>query len=113
MVAIQDAGEADVDALGEQGMVFDQGARAAHEGVVLAVGEEDHVRIAHGDGAGRVQHRGVDRPDLKLDAARVHLFGQRHLGPVEARRAHVHRHQVRRDRRPLDHVEGTSRPDAA
>jgi hypothetical protein len=53
--------------------------------VVLTIGEEDDMRIAHRDGAGRVQDRIVDGTHLKLDAAGVHLFGQRHLGPVEAR----------------------------
>ena len=64
VVAVQHMSETDVHALGKQGMMFDQGAGAGDEAVVLAVGEEDHVRIAHGDGAGRVQERRVDRPDL-------------------------------------------------
>ncbi|MNE19512.1 hypothetical protein D3C80_1125990 [compost metagenome] len=110
MVAVDDLGEADVDPFGEQGVMLDQGARAAHEGVVLLIGEKDNVRIAHRDRAGRMQNRGVDRPDLQFDAARVHFLGQRHLVPVQTRLAHIHRDlMMGRGRRPF----GISRPDAA
>ena len=91
-------------------MVFDQGACAAHEGVVgFMVHEEDHVRIAHGDGTGRVQHRRVDGPDLQLDAARIHGLVERDLGPVEAWRTHIHRDPAigrpPRRRRPAQRVD--------
>ena len=70
-------------------MVLDQRAGAAHRRGLGVVDEEHHVRIAHAHRAGRVQVRIVDRADLQLDVAGVHLLGQRHLRPVEAGFAHV------------------------
>ncbi len=52
------------------------------------------MRVAHVDAAGGVHHRIVNRPDLQLDAARVHRLGQGDLVPFEARRAHIDRHLV-------------------
>jgi len=71
-------------------VVLDQRARAAHEGIVgRVIHEEDDVRVAHRDGAGRVQNRRVDRADLQLDAPGVHGLVERDLLPVQTRRAHV------------------------
>ncbi|MNR19834.1 hypothetical protein D3C85_1366470 [compost metagenome] len=109
MVAVDDLGEADIDPLREERVMLDQRARAAHEGVVLLVGEENDVGIAHRDRARRMQQRRVDRSDLKLDAACVHLLCQRHLGPVQTGRSHVNLNQVTprppRGRRPAQGVD--------
>ncbi len=84
--------KADIDPLGEQRVMLDQRTGTAHKGIVLTVGEKDHVRIAHGNRAGRVHHRVIDRTNLKFDAACVHFLGQRDLLPLQTWLTHVDPH---------------------
>ena len=49
----------------------------------------------------------VDGADLQLDAARVHLLGERDLGPVQAGFAHVDgNHALARTRRLIEPAQG-------
>jgi len=41
--------------------------------------------IAHVHRAGELKVRRIDRPDLEIDAARIHPLGQRDLFPFEKR----------------------------
>ena len=81
--------EADIDALREERVPFDEGACGFHVDGVEVGHEEDDVGVSHAHGAGKMKVRGINRPDLEIDAASIHPFSKRYLFPLEKRRAHV------------------------
>ena len=99
--------ERDVGALGEDRVVLQERPEAREVVGVDVVDPEDRVRIADVRDGGRVQHRRLDRPDLKLDRARVaELFGEWDVGPAEFRHAHVDGDEVGAVRGPHEEEAG-------
>ncbi len=102
--AIDDVRERDVGTVGKDRVIFQQRSEPAQIVGIDVVNPEDRVRIAHVDGRRRMQHRRIDRADLKFDVSGVAKFlGQRNFLPTELRRAHVDGVEVRL--RPLPAVQ--------
>src|SRR6185437_15262949 len=74
VVAIDDMGERDVGALGENRVVFQQRPDAGEIVGVDVVDPENRVRIAHADRGWRMQQRRIDRPDLEFDITGIAEF---------------------------------------
>ncbi len=96
MLARDHLRQRDIGALRKHRVVLEHRSDLPEIVAVDIIHPEDRMRIAHADGAGRVQDRIVDRPDLQLDRAGVlERLGERDFVPGEARLAHVHRRNER------------------
>ena len=85
-------------------MPFDQWTERRDVEIVDILDEEHGVRIAHGHNGRTGQVGLVHRADLHVDAAHIHLLGQRNVFPAHQRRAHVDRHKPSQRLKAFQHV---------